>query len=132
MADQDSDPRLREAMAEMRAVAKKYDVGAHVVVNSKTHAEYAIMFPSWSMARLIPKPDGGFALHLKARTARHTDTEATVGMLLNIRDITYQSALILEKLHHQLAQTMDISHHPIIRPQDALQPEQGPEGSEPH
>lgn len=43
------DPKLKEAMAEIRALCHKYDIAAAIIVTSESHSEFGLeITPSWS------------------------------------------------------------------------------------
>ncbi len=107
-----SDQKLLDAMDEIRAVCKRYDVGMLVNIHSKTHAEYGIEFPSWSRARFIERSDGAMMLHIKMKSndGRQEDNDATVGMILGMRDVCIHQAAEMEKLYRKLTKNMKVDH----------------------
>lgn len=45
------DPKLKEAMAEMKAVMMKHDIAGAIILVSRTDSEHQIHFPTWSAAQ---------------------------------------------------------------------------------
>ena len=48
MATPQFDPVLKQAVLDIKEVMKKHDIGGVVILNSRTHGEYALMFPEWA------------------------------------------------------------------------------------
>jgi len=42
------DPKLKEAIAEIKKVCEKYDCGGVLILANQTHGEYLVHFPTWS------------------------------------------------------------------------------------
>lgn len=114
-----SDPKLKEAMAEIMGVLKKHDIAGQVTLVSPTHSEFRIdIAPTWSCARMEPSGDG-FAVRFKATKEGIPDDEArkkiaseTAHMLLQIRDLCAQYYMSFDDLVKQLEEFMEIEHKP--------------------
>lgn len=82
------DPKLKEAMEEIKAIIKKYDCAASVLIQSKAHAEYLYeLSPSWSCVTLTP--DGQCRVKAQAKTGPPEEAErlrASTGMLMGFMD----------------------------------------------
>lgn len=71
MARKKQDRRLIAAMSEIRAVANRYDVAIHVILVSRTHAEFAVGFPTWSVAQFCRTENGkDVGIHVKTDIPR--------------------------------------------------------------
>jgi hypothetical protein len=81
------DPRLLAAMSEIKAIADKYDVAIHVNIVSKTHAEFAVGFPTWSIAQYCANEDGD-------QIRLHFNTD-----IPSIKTIKQKKKAIAEALH---------------------------------
>lgn len=111
------DPKLRTAMAEIKEVLKKHDIGGYVALQSRTHAEFQVLIdvPTWSVARYI-KNDAG-AVHLKLYTkSRHKDTQDTVGMVASLRDLCAIGFQQTDLLMKQIEAHVEVDH-PKLTPE---------------
>jgi hypothetical protein len=83
------DPKLKEAMEEIKPILKKYDCMGALFLVSPTHAEYLYhLDASWSVIKFeYPRPDQvGFRIRSKkedfpSKEAQHFATESTVHFL---------------------------------------------------
>jgi hypothetical protein len=110
-----SDPQLKEAMANINAIMKKFDIGGHVVLVSKTHSEFKFFFePTWSAIRWE-----GEGVRIKAKKDELGSQAAvqkvlgyTAHLILQIMDIALNDAKICRELTMQLSKHVDIIHKP--------------------
>lgn len=105
------DPKLREAMAEIKEVLKKHDCGGFIALNSRSHAEFSVAMdiPSWSVIRYMNDNEG--AAHMKLYTkSRHADTEATVGMIASTRDLCALGFEQTDLLMKQIEAHVEVDH----------------------
>ena len=94
------DPKLQQAMAEMKEICKKYDCGGLVILASQTHGEYAVTFPEWSKCYLQTQPDGSEGLRFKAKG---NDDDKTIGATVHMLQVFQkQSASWANFLDHLL------------------------------
>lgn len=49
------DPKIREAVGKMLAIAREYDLAAYLVLGGREHTETRLRFPSWSVAQMEEK-----------------------------------------------------------------------------
>ena len=111
----DQDPQLAEAMTEVIAVLKRYDLGGFVILHNHDGAAFRMEFPSWSTARFRPKGTDSQVLHLKMEQADHQDVEGTVAMLMNFRDICVRAASQLDIIRKRMKSAgVEIDHNPVI------------------
>jgi len=104
------DPRLKEAMARIKAILMEYDIAGDIQLGSPTHTEFLYHFPTWSIAQLVKEGDKiGIRIRSKqhdypSKEAQHEAAEATVHFLLRFRDqaaLTFARMEQLEKLLRQ-------------------------------
>lgn len=108
-----SDPKLKQAMEEIKSVLKNYDIAGTAILQSQTHGEWLNeISPSWSCAKLE-----GEALQVKALAkdypsiaARNEAIEVTVGMLCAFRDGSNKLRENMEAVLAMLSQKFEIEH----------------------
>ena len=104
------DPKLKAAMREIEGVLKRYDVGGLVNLASKTHGEFKLILPSWSLFRWLDK--GEKAGHMKLYgKSRPEQTEQTLHLLLSCRDVCGMVFVKLDDIHRQLSGHAKIEHN---------------------
>jgi hypothetical protein len=108
------DPKLKEAMAEIKAILSKHDIAGAISLVSETHSEYRLQFPSWSMAQLTEK-----GLRFRGKAADYPNKEAanealtrSLHVLLQIRDLTAQHQAVMLKILDALEKHVDFDHTP--------------------
>ncbi len=109
--EQQYDPKLKEAMAEIRAILHKHDISAFVSLASPTHVEYGLFVekPSWSMIKWNDDKDS-FVFQL--RTAHPEYTDQTAHMLYGIRDTSIYIASAVAEMLDRLEKVVDVEHMP--------------------
>jgi hypothetical protein len=110
------DPILKEAAAKIELLCRQYDIGAHIMLVSRTHAEYRFCLPEWSALREEFDPTGAVIMRLKTNKAEmgviqsKEKAELTAHFLCEIRD---QAARVFQFVEHLLGLTKgkwDIKH----------------------
>lgn len=107
------DPKLREAMSEIEATLKKYDIGGFFHIESKTHCEFKFFIthpiPSWSNIKWLKE---GKAVHIKlySKTDRE-NTDATLGLIYNIRDTCARTFLQCEEMKRKIKSLDHVNIH---------------------
>lgn len=104
------DSKLRDAMAEIEEILKKFDIGAFITLHSRTHSEFkfCIEAPTWSNVRFIKE---GEAIHLRLYSkSEHAKTEDTIGMLYSIKDLCAAGYLQMDKLSTRIEQDAKVEH----------------------
>lgn len=110
-----SDPNLKTAMAQIRAILNEHDIGGAVTLVSPTHCEfYFHLSPSWSICYF-----NGPELRFRARRRDFTTAEEqqrcvelTVHLIHQIRDMNVQSFTQMERVIDMLKEHFDIDHKP--------------------
>ncbi len=112
-----NDPKLKEAMAKIEAIAEEYDIGANVILTSESHSEFLYKFPEWSIAQFTDDMKG---IDMKSKLSDFKDlnhqkevTESTIGLLCHVRDISAQTFEIYDGLITAAENYLDIKHHPF-------------------
>lgn len=118
------DPSLKDCMHEIEAILAKYDAGGSIVLNSKTHGEFKIVLPTWSLAKYEFNETGQLIMRVKASKKDlkdptvHKNLEATVGMLMSLQDISRRIFMFTDQLSKELHKQMEIDHNMVFdRPQ---------------
>lgn len=111
-----ADPKLKEAMAEIKAIFKKHDIGGFVTLVSETHGEFRYeLEPSWSVMHLSPQGQFRFKSILadfKNEQDKHRATELSVHLICQIRDLNVQSFRNMQTILEMLEGHMEINHTP--------------------
>lgn len=76
----DYDPRLKAAMADIRAIAKKYDIALACMLVSPSHSEHSYQFPGWSPVQ-FENPQTGEEIRFRARSDQFTNAKSHIAML---------------------------------------------------
>jgi hypothetical protein len=115
-----ADPILKEAMAEIRAILNKHDIGGAVALVSPTHSEFLYhLTPSWSVCYF----EAPSQLRLRAKRAdfktkaeQKRCVESSAHMVYQLRDLgaqTYeQMVCIADKLERHF--TIDANFEPHV------------------
>ena len=109
------DPKLRTALAEIQAVCKKHDIGAHVVLASQTHIEFGLLLeePTWSIVRFMKNNRLWFP-YRPNEAGGHERANSTLGMICGIRDQLADGFMAFDKIAQQLLETLDGKHESRI------------------
>ena len=108
------DEKLKIAAAEIKMIMGRHDIGGFVSLVSKTHSEFRLEFPSWSLAQF--ENDGkGVRIRSKledfqSKEEQHIATELTAHFILSARDMAEMNFVNLGKLGEILADHMEIEH----------------------
>lgn len=105
------DPKLKLAMAEIEAVCRKYEIGAFAALFSKTHGEFRILTPGWSLWREDNPGRGDFRLKYKGPACEQLDQ--TTAMIYGMRDITTMTAKFLQNVAREIEKVCEVTHHPF-------------------
>lgn len=114
-----SDPKLKEAMAEIMGVLKKHDIAGQVTLASQTHSEFRVKLDaSWSCIFPENKPQGvSFRFRCKKSEipdvkVRHKLVEESMHILCQFRDMNAQYFMAFEDLIKTLSAYVDFDHKP--------------------
>lgn len=113
-----SDPKLKAAMEEIKAVLFKYDIAAVAILQSKTHGEWLNeITPSWSCAKMERDEKGREGIRFKAtlqeygsKEARNEAIRLTTGMLCGFRDGAIRVQENMEAVAGMVSQKVEIEH----------------------
>jgi len=114
----DYSPKLKEAMAEIKAVLEKHDIAGYVVLYENHLQEFLLKIdPSWSLCFFEEKDDKvGIRFRSKLadfggdRAAQKNATEVSTGMLRHFADACLRDARIFEMVLSMLAEHFEITH----------------------
>lgn len=106
------DPKLKEAMAEIKAICDKHDVGGFITLVSQTHSEFRLeLAPSWSGLKW---EEEGIRFRVKAKelgkeVARKVAGE-TCHLVYQLRDRCAQTFMHMDKLTKQIEEHLNVDH----------------------
>lgn len=112
-----ADSKLKEAMAEIKAVLQKHDIGGAMTLVSETHSEYLFQLePSWSVIHIQADGYARFRSKrsdFKTRAEQKRCTDSSIHMVHQIRDLNALSFQQMEAMIEMLKQHFDIEHTPF-------------------
>lgn len=101
-------PKLKMAMEEIKAITKKYDIAASVVLHTNGFSEYLnAVEPSYSCIKI---ENGGIRIRSKARSKE--DLTATVNMVSLFAETMGNMAMTYFDMKEMLQKHMDIDEGP--------------------
>lgn len=108
------DPKLKAAAEEIKAVLRKYDIGANIVLANVGFIEYVRHFEaSWSCARM----EGPNELRIRSKLADYPDKaaqklalESTLGMVVEFAAQAERDREVLTELAMRIGKDVGISH----------------------
>lgn len=111
------DPKLKNAVMEIEAVMRKYDIGGTVSLTSQTHGEYLfVLDPTWTIIKQIPEKQG-MKLHLRSmrkefpsEEAQRKANELTAHLIFSQRDIAAHTLRQLGIIEDMLKSKWTIDH----------------------
>ncbi|TXH09630.1 MAG: hypothetical protein E6R03_16430 [Hyphomicrobiaceae bacterium] len=106
-----SDPKLKAAAEEIKAVLHKHDIAGMITLQGVGSLEFVREFsPSWSCARLEELSAGVFTIRVRAKAAdipsaaaRKETIERTLGMFLGFHHQAQEDTKIMEQLVMMIA-----------------------------
>jgi hypothetical protein len=99
-------PKLKKAMEEIKAIVKKYDIGAAVVLHAPGFSEYLNHIEtSYSVAKFEPN-----GIRFKTKGRSHEDVRDTVNMINLFGTTMGNMSLVYFDLEDLLKKQMDINH----------------------
>lgn len=116
------DPKLKEAMAEIRGILRKHDIGAYVTLYSQKASEFAVeITPTWSCAYWENRDAG--KLRFRAKTSEigqekaHKIIEDTCHMIFSMRDLCAKGFIDADHMAKMLQTQVHVDHRlgPLIR-----------------
>lgn len=110
-----SDPKLKQAMAEIKGILNRHDIAGQVTLVSQTHSEFLLKpDTSWSCVHF-----DGEQLRIRVKKSEIPDKEVrrrlielSAHILLQIRDLNAQNFRFMEQLLKMLEQHVEIDHTP--------------------
>jgi len=123
--EQQMDPKVQQALTEISATLKKYDLGAFIQVQSEDSSEFQTVFPSWSVAQFRKMQDGkpALAMTVDPKNPKAVQLgEQTIGFLLTMRDVCARQSLILDGVMKQVGQHLNMDVKTIFGRSKQSQP----------
>ncbi len=103
-----TDPKLKDAAAEIDAVLQKYGIAGFYGLASSTHAEFKLTFPQWSLISTEHEH-----VRFRARSAEPERTEASVHLAFSLRDIAGLMFQNLEAITRLISSQLEVDHSPF-------------------
>ena len=110
-----SDPKLKEAMAEIKAICRKHDIAGYVVLVSPTHAEFLLEpDPTWSALKWEDKEAGALRFRvnegeLGKELAKKT-SELTCHIVYQIRDLCAKGFMFTDSMTKLIEEQVEVDH----------------------
>lgn len=106
------DPKLRDAMDEIKSILQEYDIGGFISLNSKTHGEFkiAIDLPTWSVVKFTEDEK---AVRVKFKKEQKEEAEATIAMIANMRDLSAMLFMQSDQIIAQIEKHVQVDHVPF-------------------
>ena len=110
-----SDPKLKEAAAEIQAIMRKHDIAGYTMLMSKTNSEFMFTLdPSWSAVvvaedhiRIRAKE-----AELGSKEAVKEKAELTAHILCQLRDLSAHGFSVADHLIKKMETVYEIDHKP--------------------
>lgn len=104
--------RYREAMAEVMAVLKKYDMAGAITIVDKERAMFRYHFPTWSVAYVT---SNGVGIRSKredfpSRDDQRRACELTAHCIMQMRDISISTTLLCNHLGEIMSNEWGMEH----------------------
>jgi len=116
----DHDPKLKEAMCEITAIMRKHDIGGHIILSSKSHAEFRFEPPKWSAVTI----DDEIGIRVRTNSdlypnkeAKRAALESSVHFLESVgklSKIAYDSSVKLLSMIIEAGVSIEFSKNPIV------------------
>lgn len=112
------DPKLLAAMEEIKAVVKKYDIGAFIMIQTPNNAEFLnALNASWLPLKWEKNAAGQMGVRITCKRADYPSKEAWetamnngVGFIMATADIMRAHLETFESLAKELGRRMTIEH----------------------
>lgn len=109
------DSKLKEAMAEIRAICRKHDIASYITLVSKTHSEFGLeITPTWSAAYWEDKNEGKLRFRVKqaevGKEKAKESIELTCHMIYQIRDLCVQGFQFSENMTKLIEEQVAVEH----------------------
>jgi hypothetical protein len=106
-------PKLRTAMDEIKAIIRKHDIAAVVVLHTHGNGEHFIKVdPSYSCAKILTFVKGESGISIKSneipKEKKHQVITDTVNMFGILCDLVGEKAMALIKINEMLEKKLDI------------------------
>jgi len=105
--EQNYDPKLREALAKMKAIAEECGCGYVIALANANFAEFKTDFPEWSLIQYQHEPEG---IRLRLSSAEPQLTTDSLSVLIGLKDMSGMMYEHLEMAHLQALEHLDITH----------------------
>lgn len=117
-------PKLKEAMAEIKAILTRHDIAGHVLLHEPSFSEFLLAIdPSWSILRI----QGNNMIRVRSNLqedyggdveAQHRDAVATANLVRHFADMLARDAGVFERLNAILGKHWQIEHGESVTTKD--------------
>lgn len=114
-------PKLKEAMAEIRAILRKHDIGAHVILHEPGFSEFLMRIdPTWSVMRYETQRQLGIRFRALLeefggdKAAQKKAINDSVNLVVHLRDLLSRDAVLMERLYEMLRERFEITETEAI------------------
>lgn len=109
------DPNLRQAMDEIRAICKRRNIAAHVLLASDKFYEFGLLYdiPSWSAISFENVAGNNIGIRIRSKSSISGDREkldATVGMICSFQDMMANGFSAMDDIIKMLRKSLTILH----------------------
>lgn len=109
------DPKLKEAMAEIRSVCRRHNIAGYIALVSETHSEFGLeVTPTWSAAYWEDKNEGRLRFRVKQAEVGKEKAkrliELTCHMIFQIRDLCAQGFKFADNMTELIQQQVEVEH----------------------
>jgi len=113
-----SDPKLKEAMKEIRKVMAKHDIAGWITLFSPTNSEFGMeITPTWSCAFWEDKDEGKLRFRAKqaelGKEVAKQKIERTAHMIFSMRDLCARGFQYADNMAKLLGTQLQIEHTPL-------------------
>ncbi len=99
------DPKLKEALSKMEAIAKEYGCGFVIALANANYSEFKTAFPEWSLIQTTPE-----GIRLRLRSAEPQLSTDSLSVLLALKDMSGMMYENLEMVSLKAAEYANIEH----------------------
>jgi len=115
----DTNPQLLKVRDEIEAILDREQIAGAFQISNSTHTEFRLRFPSWCAIQPEQGDANGTAFRVKAKASEDRERlEASVHMLLSMRDCVTMQAVYLNKLADAISKALadagvEVEHKPF-------------------
>ena len=109
------DPKLKEAMKEIREICKKHDIASFICLSSQTHGEFGLELPKWQPlffeGQNLRFKSVGAAFNSKAEHIKSLNLGAWI--VCQFQDMAALLFKQMSQMREMLEEKVEIEHSPM-------------------